>query len=93
MARKVFSVNYRLNAPGQNYDALSDEIKNSDGWWHYLTSTWLVATNESADELARRLLQHLDANDSLLVIGVTDESEGWLPNKAWDWIRTHIDSQ
>lgn len=86
----VYCVSYDLNKAGQNYSALYDELKASPGWWHNLDSTWLVSTQESADQLCDRLLRHLDQNDRLLVIKVVKPFQGFLTEKAWEWIRAHV---
>lgn len=86
----VYCVSYDLNKAGQNYNALYDELKKSPGWCHPLDSTWLISTRETAQQLSDRLRNHLDNNDTLLVIGVTKEYSGWLPQTTWDWMRQHI---
>ncbi|MDD5405692.1 MAG: hypothetical protein PHE73_01980 [Sulfurovaceae bacterium] len=86
----VYCVSYDLNKSGQNYDNLYDELKKSSSWWHFLDSTWLIYTNESANQLSERIRLHLDKNDYLLVIKVTNEYSGWLPQEAWDWINKHV---
>ena len=86
----VYCVSYDLNKAGQNYSALYDELKASPGWWHNLDSTWLVSTQESADQLCDRLLRHLDQNDRLLVIKVVKPFQGFLTEEAWEWIRAHV---
>ncbi|EOC1429087.1 hypothetical protein ACI1AD_004395 [Cronobacter dublinensis] len=82
----IYCVSYDLNKAGQNYNSLYEELKKSNSWWHHLDSTWLVSTYETAKQLSDRLRNHLDNNDTLLVIGVTKEYSGWLPQDAWDWL-------
>jgi hypothetical protein len=89
MAYNCFCVSYDLNDPGQHYEALYNELKSSSGWWHYLDSTWLISTAETADQLAHRLYGVIDKNDRLLVIAVGRDNQGWLPKAAWDWINRH----
>jgi hypothetical protein len=86
----VYIVSYDLRNPNRNYTSLYEELKNSPGWWHYLESTWLVSTTETATELYNRLVKKIDRDDSLLIIQAGTDRQGWLPEKAWDWIRTHI---
>jgi hypothetical protein len=86
----VYIVSYDLNKAGQNYNALYEELKKSSSWWHYLDSTWLISTAESADQLSDRLLAHTDKNDRLLVIKVVRTYQGWLPEDAWEWINEHV---
>ena len=85
----AFCVSYDLNNPGQHYEPLYQELKKCPGWWHYLDSTWLVFTYETADSLANRLLGVIDVNDRLLVIAVGRDNQGWLPIAAWTWIDSH----
>ena len=84
----IYSINYDLNKPGQDYAKLHEAIKGLGPWWHYLDSTWLVDTNLNADQIWNRLSQHVDKNDFVLVIGVTRDYSGWLPKDAWEWIKS-----
>lgn len=86
----VYAISYDLNTPGQQYSDLHDAIKSLGTWWHFLDSTWLLSTSLRAEGVANRLRQVIDQNDHLLVIKVTAESAGWLPQKAWDWISQHV---
>ncbi|MFQ6616837.1 MAG: hypothetical protein ACE5HZ_08775 [Fidelibacterota bacterium] len=86
----VYVVSYELRAGRRDYGQLYQELKNSPGWWHYLTSTWLVSTDETPDELYARLEATIDSRDGLLIIEAGRTRQGWLPEEAWAWIRDHI---
>ena len=86
----IYAINYDLKQPGQNYEALSEAIKSCGAWWHYLNSTWLVDTFLTAQGIWQRLEPHVDTNDRVLVIGVTRNYQGWLPEEAWDWINSRM---
>ena len=86
----VYVVSYDLRKPGKDYKGLSDELQRSPNWWHYLDSTWLIATSDSADELYNRLIPHLDEGDSILVIQAGSDKQGWLPKDAWTWIQQNL---
>lgn len=86
----VYNISYDLRKTGQDYSGLIKELERSPSWWHFLGSTWLVSTRESASELWERISAHVDENDSILIIRVSPESSGWLPEEAWKWIREHI---
>jgi len=87
----IYAVNYDLVKPGRDYDGLYESIKSLGTWWHYLESTWLVETSKSAAQIFAALQPHIDSNDNVLVIAVGSDYAGWLPKKAWDWIRSHMD--
>ena len=84
----VYLVSYDLR-PGlfRNMEPFYEELKRSPDWWHYLDRTWLIATHEPIGEVWDRLRQHLGRDDSILIIKVTPEYQGWLPADAWEWIR------
>ncbi len=86
----VYSVNYDLKKPGRDYQSLYQAINSCGATWHYLGSTWLVDTTLSAQSIWSRLSPHVDANDFVLVIGVTRDYEGQLPKTAWDWINQRL---
>ena len=87
---KIYSLTYDLHKPGQNYEALKKELKASTNWWHYLQSTWLIYTSETANQLWNRIAPIIDKNDSVLIIEVRNNKQGWLPEEAWKWINSHI---
>lgn len=82
----ILLISYDLIAPGQDYSGLYEEIKAADAWWHHLDSTWIISTESGPDEWQKRLRKHMDADDSLLVIQVTNNYQGWLPESAWKWL-------
>ena len=86
---KVYAIIYELRTAGRDYTPLYTAIKASGKWWHHLPSTWLIYTPQKAVEIWNRLAPHIHKNDSMLVIEVGGDSQGWLPPAAWDWIREH----
>lgn len=89
-ANHVYCVSYDLKAPGRNYSSLFKALEQSGKWWHFLRSTWLINTPETAAQLWNRLATHIDRGDYLLIIEVRGEFYGWLPEDAWDWIRENV---
>jgi hypothetical protein len=90
--RNVFCVSYDLKADHADYSGFYEVLKASKRWWHYLESTWIVVVDVDADELWSKLEPHVKKGDRVLIIGVTDESQGILPTKAWEWIGRNIDA-
>lgn len=82
----ILLISYDLRDPGQDYSGLYKELKKAGTWWHHLDSTWIISTNTGPDEWQERLRKHMDDDDSLLVIEVTNNYQGWLPERAWEWL-------
>jgi hypothetical protein len=88
----VYSVTYDLRTPNRDYTGLYDELKNSQKWWHFIGSTWLIYTDETPQEIWDRISNHIDKNDYALIIEVRNNCEGWLPKDAWEWINENVPS-
>lgn len=87
----IYSITYDLNKPGQDYPGLFDAIKGlGSSWWHYLDSFWLVDTSQRAQDISEMIKSKTDATDHWLVIRVDRDYQGWLPEKAWQWIQQRI---
>ncbi|HLX08941.1 MAG TPA: hypothetical protein VKY89_13895 [Thermoanaerobaculia bacterium] len=86
----IYNVSYDLKKPGRNYAALFTELKRIGDWWHYLESTWLIATDETASQVWNRISPAIDQNDRVLIIEVVNNTNGWLTQEAWDWINQHF---
>lgn len=86
----ILLVSYDLKTPDANYQKLYDVLQSAPHWWHFLESTWLLCTNEDVHAWQKKIKCVINANDHFIVIDVTRQNRnGWLPKKAWEWIRTH----
>lgn len=86
----IYSIHYDLKKPDRDYDGLYSAIKSCGDWWHYLGSTWLVDTNLDASGIGEKVSSHVDKNDRMLIVGITGDKSGWLPQDAWDWINHRL---
>ena len=87
----AYLITYDLNRPGKDYPELYSAIKSLGAWWHYLDSTWLVATSDTAVEIRDRLKRVVDDTDRILVIKLTSSWASYnLPSRAADWIRERV---
>lgn len=82
-----YAINYELTRSWREYDDLFLAIKGCGNWRHYLDSTWIVESNLNARGIYSLLRPHLYNDDIILVIGVTQEYDGWLPLDAWTWLK------
>jgi len=87
----VLLITYDLvSKPKEQYADLYKELTKANFWWHYLESTWLVATDMSPADWYSKLLSSITQNDRLLIIEVKPNYYGWLSKEAWDWIKAHL---
>ena len=86
----VYVVSYDLKKLDKDYIGLYEQLQHSPRWWHYLASTWLISTPESASQLYTRLAAHLDHGDNILIIEAGNHIYGQLAKEAWEWIYKEI---
>jgi len=85
-------VGYDLIKPGKDYSDLIGAIKNvSQDWWHCLDSTWIIKTNNTAEQVRNLLLDHIDGNDGLLVATLSAPG-AWahFSQECSDWLRSNL---
>ena len=92
MARQTYIVTLDASDPAIDLDALKEFIKTSphiDNWWNHIPFVFLVSTELSAGGLSD-LLRRYTKDARLLVMAVDPgESDGWLAERSWQWIRRH----
>jgi hypothetical protein len=85
----ILVVTYELKQPPESYGPLFEALKGENSWAHYMASTWLISAEESAKEFTQKLLPLIFEGDRLLVTALAPEYGGWLPHKAWEWIKRY----
>ena len=91
--RRRLLVTYDLStADDARLASIISILKECDGWWHYVDCTWLVITDETPDALTDKIKPYLQPADRLLIVTLPKrpEVQGWLPQKAWDWVHANI---
>jgi len=86
----IYLITYTISK-NRDYTPLYDAIKNSGTWWHYIDSSWIVKSDDTANTIFQRLKPLIDQKDDYLLVIKVDPSsrQGWLPRKAWDWFRNN----
>lgn len=64
---------YDLERRGEDYEPLLSALRKL-GALHVLYSKWVLRTNYTAAQLRDHLQRFIDANDLLLVVGLTGEA-------------------
>ena len=75
----AYMITYDLNSEGQKYDEVIKAIKNSSSYWcTFWKSSYLIKSSLTPNQITDNIKPHLDNNDRLIVIEVTNNYEGWL---------------
>ncbi len=83
----VLFITYKLETAGKDYAPFHDTVKGmANGWWRYFDNSWMINTQLTAEECAKKLYPHMTTEDRLFVVKITREYHGWLPEEAWKWL-------
>lgn len=87
----ILIVSYDLKE-ARDYTPFYEILKKQGNisWWHYLTSTWLLSTTQTAQQVVDAIKPYMGAQDFLLVGEFGPNYTGWLPKEAWDWIQEQV---
>ena len=66
------------------YDAIKS---NYPKYQHMLEDSWLIKTDETADEIVSKLQEKLPLSASLFVAEITDNYQGWVGKSVWEWLK------
>lgn len=85
-------VSYDLRAPGKDYSRLWEALRSYYEYIKPLESFWLLQTSYSAEEVRNHLREHIDSNDRLIVINVSNDAAAWYGLSATDskWIKDNL---
>lgn len=93
----AYLISYNLKHPDsiKNPDAIGAAIKGITGWWwHHIPNVWIVAGDSlTAKEVYAKLKPVLNltgvvTDDTVFIVKIVPtERSGWLPKKAWDWLK------
>ena len=73
-----------------DYKKIHNLIKEApyiDNWWHYIKSCYILTSIWPATKLSKEITKILPDHRFLLTQIHLNNSNGWLPQEAWDWLR------
>lgn len=85
-----YIISYDLNSPTNNRTAVEDSIKSLGSWCKYVSTTFLISSYKSLDDVQSIATKNLDSNDSMIICKVQKPIAGWLTKDKWDWIGQNI---
>ena len=85
----IYMISYDLS-PSTSRDAVMDDIKSFGTWCKYLTTTFLIDTNQSVDDVTSVCTRHLSNDDRMIIAPVSGKINGHLTHDQWDWINNNL---
>ncbi|MFZ2763745.1 MAG: hypothetical protein WAX80_01765 [Minisyncoccia bacterium] len=86
---KKYLITYDLKNPNWNYTNFFSSLQSIGPWWHYISNTWIIKnTNLTSVDIYNRLGPYLSTMDFILVVEITDNKWGYLPQDAWNWLNS-----
>ena len=77
-------------SPPADVAVVKEHIKLDDRfshWWNHLPGVFMVTSRLTADEITEQI-RPLTGESRFLVVRVDlNDTEGWLPQKSWQWIK------
>lgn len=58
-------------------------------WWHYIDEAYIVATDLDVNSLYNAVFPGVPQRNLLVIEINPNNSQGWLPKAAWDWLQKY----
>ena len=89
----LYAITYDISDSKKDHAEFFEKIKALGAWMHYIDDTWIVSTSRysTADEIFSEIEPLIDKEEDYVLVVQIDpsDSQGWLPEKAWDWFKRH----
>ena len=90
MSKKTFIITFDPSDPSADVPGLLDFIQTTsmfDSWWNHIPAVFMVTSEMRARDISDALRRYTKNARMLVVEANPAESEGWLPDKSWTWVR------
>lgn len=87
----IFLITYKLNAPKQKYQGLTEAIKRTGRCCQCMESVWIVCSSDTCELLRERLAKYIDSSDELMVVGLKGHwAMSNLNRNCRDWLSQNL---
>jgi hypothetical protein len=87
---KTYLISLDLLDPTLDLDGLKEFIKTSaifENWWNHIPGVFLVVSDRDASAISKAVRHYTNDARLLVVEANPQESDGWLSERAWQWVR------
>nr|WP_294550904.1 hypothetical protein [uncultured Rhodopila sp.] len=96
MARRTFLITFDLLDSTLDLDGLKEFVKTTpifENWWNHIPGVFLVVSDRDSGAISQAIRPFTKDARLLVVETNVAESEGFLPEKSWQWIRRRSDTR
>ena len=73
-----------------NFKQLHDQLVSLDcvkNWFHYIKSSYILISDKSTANALDKEIRAIVRDRNYLIVAINlKDSQGWLPERAWNWI-------
>lgn len=87
---KTYIISYQLRHFDKNYMPFYQDIKDNypNKWFHILEESWFIKTDDSAEEIYKKIKTNLAEDDSIFISEIImDNKAGWMARSGWDFLK------
>lgn len=87
---KTYLISLDLFDPTLDLDGLKEFIKTStifENWWNHIPGVFLVISDHDATAISKQIRRYTNEARLLIIEANPQESDGWLSDRAWRWVR------
>lgn len=86
----TYMISYDIHNGKTDRKKVEESIMSMGSWCKYLTTTFLVGTEMSLQEVESTAIQHLEGNDEMIICKVEKPICGYLSKSEWKWIESNL---
>ncbi|RKQ96864.1 hypothetical protein C7446_2724 [Kushneria sinocarnis] len=90
MPLNAYIVTCTVEPETRRFERIERELDRCVSWTALSSTTWLVATEQSAEQLMRQLRLHAENTEAVYVMGMADPMEGYGPQRINRWLNRHV---
>jgi hypothetical protein len=87
---RLLLVTFQLHERQIDVNWWTPHFNQATDWYRYAPGSWLLWTSGTPTTWATYLHQRMTDNDFLVVVEVSGDFAGFIPQGAWDWLAKYM---
>lgn len=87
----IYMISYDIKDGSNAREKVMASIESLGTWCKYLSTTYLVSTSYSDEQVQSIATKNLNPTDAMIICKVSEKRiMGWLPKEQWNWIDKNL---